>query len=95
MFFFFVFFLHDFERIDKMIRKLKSRVHVFGHSHMDVDRVIDGGNVLGRKQILNLNLNIFFLVRYVQHHLGSEPRHRTQSSFPHYKPKLIIDINKK
>jgi Icc-related predicted phosphoesterase len=58
-------------RIDEQVRSLKSQVHVFGHSHMDVDRVSQG-------------------IRYVQHALGSEPRHRTQSSFPHYKPKQVL-----
>ncbi len=29
-------------RIDAQLRGARSTVHVFGHSHMDVDRVIDG-----------------------------------------------------
>lgn len=58
-------------RIDQQVRQLSSQVHVFGHSHMDVDRKVDG-------------------IRYVQHALGSEPRHRTQSSFPSYKPIQIL-----
>jgi hypothetical protein len=28
--------------LDKQIRSLKSGVHVFGHSHISCDRVIDG-----------------------------------------------------
>lgn len=59
------------KRIDEQLRRLSPKVHVFGHSHMDVDRVYDG-------------------IRYVQHHLGSEPYHRTHSSFPRYKPKLVL-----
>jgi hypothetical protein len=58
-------------KIDEQIRQLSSQVHVFGHSHMNVDRTIKS-------------------VRYVQHALGSEARQRTQSSFPAYKPKLIL-----
>ncbi len=58
-------------RIDAQIRALHSQVHVFGHSHMDADRLTSG-------------------VRYVQHALGSEPRNRTHSSFPHYKPKQVL-----
>lgn len=58
-------------RIDDQLRRLRSKLHVFGHSHMNVDRVFDG-------------------VRYVQHALGSESYHRTQSSFPHYKPKQVF-----
>ncbi len=63
-------------RIDEVLRKLSPAVHVFGHSHMDVDRVHQG-------------------VRYVQHHLGSEPYHRTNSSFPRFKPKLVLDAEEK
>ncbi len=58
-------------RIDEQIRALHSQVHVFGHSHMDADRLTSG-------------------VRYVQHALGSEPRNRTHSSFPQYKPKQVL-----
>ena len=57
-------------RIDEQIRQLSSQVHIFGHSHLDIDRTTGG-------------------VRYIQHALGSEARHRTQSSFPSYKPKLV------
>jgi hypothetical protein len=28
--------------LDAQIRRLKSRVHVFGHSHISCDRIIDG-----------------------------------------------------
>ncbi|HKX30083.1 MAG TPA: metallophosphoesterase [Blastocatellia bacterium] len=30
------------EALDRQIRKLQARVHVFGHSHINYDRVIDG-----------------------------------------------------
>jgi Icc-related predicted phosphoesterase len=29
-------------RLDEQIRRLKSTIHVFGHSHINIDRVIDG-----------------------------------------------------
>jgi hypothetical protein len=30
------------ERIEKIIRKLNSKIHIFGHTHLDFDSFIDG-----------------------------------------------------